>query len=198
MEEVINIHAFNITYAACEHVEGNDYETAVGMFFCENLDVLKMLVLYFFCGFDLDGYAGITNDDINLNARVGTPIGKALVAMGVVQPCHQLLCDQMFEGMTIVCRAPYELLAVKQMVDNADVEIIETRCLYQSAFHHFCKGRNAVTQKGVFEDVEIGVDRGSMYSTSLCNIVIVDDFSIGECRHFQKSMECFVLCTNLH
>jgi len=112
MEEIFDVHTLNIANAASEHIVGNSDETALRMLFGKDLEILKMLVLYFLCRFDLNGNAGIANDGIDFNACVGAPVGKVLLAVSIMQPCHQFLHNQMFESMTIIGRPPYQFFSV--------------------------------------------------------------------------------------
>ena len=75
------------------------------------------------------------------------------------------------------------------MVGDANIEIVEAWCLYQPALHHFRIGGYAIADKGVFKDVEIGVDSSGMNAALLGNVIVVDDFSIGECCYLKEPME---------
>ena len=148
-----------------------------------------MLGLNLFGRLNLNSYSGVANDDIYFYACVGTPIGHSFFFVGIVQPSHQLLDDQMLESMTIVCSTSDKFLAMKEVVGNADVEIVETGSLYQPTLHHFGVSWDTVAQKGVFKNVEIGTDGGGMYATFLGYIIVVDNFTIGESGNLQKSVE---------
>lgn len=148
-----------------------------------------MAVLYFLYGFDLNGHAGITDDDVDLNACIGSPVGELFIGVGVVLPCHQLLYYQMLESMAVVGSTTAELAAMEQVVGDADVEIVETRCLYQPSLHDLGIGWDAIAKERVFEDVEIGADGGGVDTTLLGNVVVVDNLSVGKCRHFEETLE---------
>ena len=75
------------------------------------------------------------------------------------------------------------------MVGDADVEIVEARCLYQPTLHYFGISGNAIADKGVLKDVEIGVDGSGMNAALLGNVIVVDDLSIGECCYLKEPME---------
>ena len=81
------------------------------------------------------------------------------------------------------------LSAVKEMIGNADIEIIESRGLHKTALHDFAKGRYTVTNQRVLENVEVRADGSGAYSAVLGNVVIVDYLAICESRNFKKALE---------
>ena len=190
-EKVEDIDALDSPDATVEVVEGHDNETAVGMFFAKGLEALQVAGLHLLGRLDLDGHAGITQHGIHLKACVGAPVRKMVLAMSVVEIGHKLLNDKVLEGMAVVSGSPNQILALCEIVGNADIEIVEAGSLDQTALHHLGVGGDAIADEGVLEDVEIGTDGGGVNAAVLRNVLIVDDFSVSECRYLKKSVEGF-------
>ena len=87
--------------------------------------------------FNLDGNTGITYYRIYLKASVGTPKSKLLIALIVSKPCFKLLYYKVLKGVSVFSSATDKIIAMKQMIDNSHVKVVEARSLNQSALHHF-------------------------------------------------------------
>ena len=190
-EKVEDIDALDSSDAAVEDVEGHDNEAAVGMLFAKGFEAVQVAGLHLLGRLDLDSHTGIAQHGIYLKACVGAPVRKFVLAMSVVEIGHEFLNDKVLEGVAVVSGASNQILALREVVSNADIEIVEAGSLHQAALHHLGVGGYAIANEGVFENVEVGTDSGSVNAAVLCNVLIVDDFSVRECRNLKKPVEGF-------